>query len=417
MRLLPKNIDATYLISLFEHTTEGIILTNKEGIILLANPAAQIIFGYTENEPIGNPIELLIPGLFSKHHADLRWGFYTHPQHRVMEHGLDLYGRGKDGIEFPVEVSLSFYERNEELFVTAFIADISHRKMIEQDNLSQQIELERVTNKMKTLNAELETKVEERTMILQEALKELEKSQKDLSEALGKEKELNEIKSRFVTMASHEFRTPLSTVLSSAALVSKYVKTEDQDKRDRHIKRIKDSVKHLNDLLEDFLSLGKLEEGKVRAKTDKIDITDFLDEVLEEIKTITKPGQQIQIEMKGDPWIITDKKLLKNILINLLSNAVKFSPEESCICLNVHNANNMLEIAVKDQGIGISAEDQQLLFSSFFRGRNAVNIPGTGLGLHIVKRYVNLLQGNIRVESGLQAGTNVIIELPELHLE
>jgi signal transduction histidine kinase len=267
---------------------------------------------------------------------------------------------------------------------------------------------------MRKLNVELETKVQERTMILQEALHELEKSQKSLSEALGKEKELNEIKSRFVSMASHEFRTPLSTVLSSAALLGKYVKTEEQENREKHIGRIKESVRHLNALLEDFLSLGKLEEGKVEAKPEQINVNEFLDEVTEEMKAIAKPGQQLLVSCEGGTNFTTDKKLLKNILINLLSNAIKFSTEEGLIILDSCNAGDHLQLSVKDQGIGISEEDQQHLFSSFFRGKNAVNIEGTGLGLHIVNRYVNLLNGSIWMESALNAGTTFFIELPEL---
>jgi signal transduction histidine kinase len=347
----------------------------------------------------------------------LREGFYEHPQHRVMGHGRDLYGKRKDGSEIPVEVSLSFYKRNEELFVIAFIVDITQRKKIEKNILMQQKQLEQMTIDMRRLNTELESKVEERTMILKEALHELEKSQQSLSEALDKEKELNEIKSRFVSMASHEFRTPLSTVLSSAALASKYTQAEDQEKRDRHLKRIKDSVKHLNDLLEDFLSLGKLEEGKMQVRNESIELKEFLEEVTEEIKTIMKEHQKIHIDCNSEGLFVTDKKLLKNILINLLSNAIKFSEENSFIWLKADHSSNNLILEVKDEGIGISEDDQQYMFTSFFRGKNAVNIQGTGLGLHIVKRYVELIHGSIRLESKLQAGTTITIELPDLSEE
>ena len=142
--------------------------------------------------------------------------------------------------------------------------------------LEQQKQLEKVSNEIRKLNADLEVKVEERTMILKEALQRLEQSQTELSEALDKEKQLNEIKSRFVSMASHEFRTPLSTVLSSASLLEKYKTTEEQEKRSRHIDKIKNSVHHLNDILEDFLSLGKLDEGKVENHACEFDLQDFI---------------------------------------------------------------------------------------------------------------------------------------------
>ena len=146
--------------------------------------------------------------------------------------GDEIYTpKKKNGEKFPVEVSLSYYYQGEECFVIAFIVDITHRKEIEESMRLQQRELERVTNEIRSLNADLEMKVEERTLILKEALQKLEESQRELSEALDKERELNEIKGRFVSMASHEFRTPLSTVLSSASLLAKYTKTEDQEKK------------------------------------------------------------------------------------------------------------------------------------------------------------------------------------------
>jgi PAS domain S-box-containing protein len=407
-------VDATHLTSLFENATEGIVLTNGEGKIVLMNPASKRMFGYDGDEVIGLPIEILIPERFRPHHGELREGFYSHPQNRVMGHGRDLYAKKKDGSDIPVEVSLGFYKRESELFVIAFIVDITHRKKIEENILKQQKELEKMAEDMRKLNAELEYKVEERTMILQEALHELEKSQQELNEALSKEKELNEIKSRFVSMASHEFRTPLSTVLSSAALVSKYTQTEEQDKRDRHINRIKESVKHLNDLLEDFLSLGKLEEGKVMMKAELLKVKEFLEEVCEEVSGILKKGQQIQIDHKGINKFATDKKLFRNILINLLSNATKFSNEGAKVHINSTLSDLRLTVSIRDEGIGISEEDQQHMFTSFYRGKNAINIQGTGLGLHIVRRYVDLIHGDIRLESSLGKGSTVIVDLPDL---
>lgn len=407
-------IDATHLTSLFEHATEGIILTDGKGDIVLVNPAAQRMFGYDSAELLGKPIEILIPDRVRPHHHQLREGFYNEPQNRVMGHGRDLHGRHKEGKNIPVEVSLSFYRRDEELFVIAFIVDITHRKLIEQSILLQQKELETMAENMRRLNAQLETKVEERTTILKEALLELEKSQKDLHDALSKEKELNEIKSRFVSMASHEFRTPLSTVLSSAALTGKYTKSDEQEKRDKHLKRIKDSVKHLNDILEDFLSLGRLEEGRVKVQPESINVPGFLTEIIEELHAITKPGQTIDVVCREVKTFTTDKKLLKNILINLLSNAVKFSDPGKPIKLEARAMAQHLEISVADKGIGISKEDMEHLFSSFYRGKNAFNIQGTGLGLHIVKRYAELMNATVEVQSELNAGTTVTVILSPL---
>jgi PAS domain S-box-containing protein len=405
-------LDATHLTSLFENATEGIILTNGHGNIVLVNPAAQRVFGYTENELIGNPIEVLIPENIRPRHHSLREGFYKNPSNRVMGHGRDLYGKRKDGKNIPVEVSLSFYKREEELFVIAFIVDITERKKIEENILLQQKELENMTSDMRKLNTQLEAKVEERTLILKEALQKLEESQKELSEALDKEKQLNEIKSRFVSMASHEFRTPLSTVLSSASLLSKYTTTEEQDKRTRHVEKIKSSVKHLNDILEDFLSLGKLDEGKIAAHCAEFNLKEFLDDVIDEMKGLLKKGQKFNVTYEGIAHIYSDKKLLKNILINLASNAIKFSDEGRSIDIRTVANDNKAIISIADKGIGIPEDDQEHLFTSFYRAHNAVNIQGTGLGLHIIKRYLDLLGGSIRLESKLNEGTTFFVTIP-----
>ena len=398
--------------SLFENATEGIILTGSGGKIVLVNPAAERMFGYSSSELVGQLIEVLIPDQYKPHHHSLREGFYEKPSNRVMGHGRDLNGRKKDGGNIPVEVSLSHYKKGDELFVIAFIVDITQRKKIEQDILLQQKELEKMTSDMRKLNTQLEAKVEERTTILKEALQKLEESQQELSEALDQEKQLSEIKSRFVSMASHEFRTPLSTVLSSASLLAKYTTTEEQDKRDRHIGKIKTSVKHLNDILEDFLSLGKLDEGKVDTSITEFDLEELIAETTEEIKGLAKKGQAIIYSHSGNTVAHTDKKLFKNILINLLTNAIKFSDEGSGIEIKSKADGDMAEISVIDKGIGIGADEQEHLFSSFFRAKNAMNIQGTGLGLHIVKRYIDLLNGNVHLQSQLNKGTTITFQIP-----
>jgi len=329
-----------------------------------------------------------------------------------MGHGRELFGKKKNNEDLPIEVSLSFYRQEGELYVIAFIVDITYRKQIEANIISQQKELENVTLELKKLNTQLEAKVEQRTTILKEALAKLEQSQNELSEALDKERELNEIKSRFVSMASHEFRTPLSTVLSSATLLGKYVKTEEQDRRDKHINRIKDAVKHLNELLEDFLSLGRLDEGKVSTKYSLFDLEEVIHETTEGIRGLLKKGQNFVCEYEGEKEVHTDKNLMKNILINLLTNAIKFSDEEKVIKVVANVKKGSATVSVIDSGIGISEEDQEHLFSSFFRAKNAINIQGTGMGLHIVKRYVDLLGGQVKVISQLNKGTEVQFTIP-----
>ena len=410
---IPSNmLDQVHMTSLFENATEGIILTNGKGVIVVANPAAEIMFGYSKNELVNQPIEVLIPEKFKSVHHEHREGFYKKPSNRTMGHGRDLYGRKMDGSELPVEISLSHYERDSETFVIAFIVDITGRKQIENRMLQQKAELEMVTEKIRQLNAELEIKVEERTLILKEALQKLEQSQEELSGALDKERQLNEIKSRFVSMASHEFRTPLTTVLSSASLISKYTSGDEQEKRDKHIQRIKKSVNNLNDILEDFLSLGKLNEGKLETLLEEINLGELIADTLDEMKAIIKKDQYFELELRKDCNGFTDKKLFRNIIINLVSNAVKFSEEGAKIVIRGNVKDGLASISVIDQGIGISDNDKEHLFSSFFRAANATNIQGTGLGLHIVKRYVDLLGGKVSVESELNKGTTVNFTIP-----
>jgi PAS domain S-box-containing protein len=405
--------EKTHMASLFENATEGILLTDKTGKIVLVNPAAERMFGYEAVELKEEKIEKLIPMRFLDRHVGLREGFYKNPSNRTMGSGRDLYARRKDGSEFPVEVSLSHYMQKDEDFVIGFIVDITTRKEIEKNLLRQKMELEKISDDIRKLNTDLEGKVEERTIILKEALQKLEESQQELSESLDKERQLNEIKSRFVSMASHEFRTPLSTILSSATLVSKYPSGDEFEKRERHIRRIKDSVNHMNELLEDFLSLGKLEEGKVGVTVTSFSVKDFMEDVVDEMKAHLKNAQEIVTECMEDGSFTSDKRMLKNIMLNLISNAIKFSGEGKKVWVCANTENKQLHIIVRDQGLGIPEEDQPHLFSTFFRAKNVSNIQGTGLGLPIVKRYVNLLGGEIHVKSVLEQGTEVEINLPE----
>ena len=312
---MPAN--TSHLTSLFENATEGIILTDSNGLIVLVNPAAEKMFGYNSGEIIGKPIEILIPDKIKPHHDELREEFYKHPSNRAMGYGRDLHGRKKDGSNIPVEVSLSHYYKDNELFVIAFIVNITYRKEIEKKMLGQQQELERISNEVRLLNTELEAKVEERTLILREALQRLEQSQADLSEALDKERQLNEIKSRFVSMASHEFRTPLSTVLSSASLLGKYTSGEEQDKRNRHIEKIKTSVKHLNEILEDFLSLGKLDEGKVESTVSEFDLKELIEETTDEMKGLLKKDQYFTLDYRWRGNDLFRQKISKKYYVSI----------------------------------------------------------------------------------------------------
>lgn len=210
-------------------------------------------------------------------------------------------------------------------------------------------------------------------------------------------------------MASHEFRTPLSTVLSSSYLIQKYASEEDQPKRERHLQRIISSVNMLTDILNDFLSLGKIEEGKIQVRLSEINIEELIRSIINEIKNNLKKQQTIEYKHEGKTNVFIDSSLLKHIVLNLVSNASKFSSETSPIEVKTTVDESKLILSVKDFGMGISKEDQKHLMERFFRGANALNIQGTGLGLHIISKYAELMHGTVKCKSELEKGTEFII--------
>jgi len=337
----------------------------------------------------------LIPPRVHHQHVKHRERYNKNPQNRPMGIGLDLFAVKKDGTEFPVEISLSYYQNEEDAFAIAYVNNITERKKAEE--------------KIERMNNELEQMVEERTLQLRNALKELEASKTELTIAFDKEKDLSELKSRFVSMASHEFRTPLSTILSSAYLMKQYEGEDDQPKRNKHIQRIVNSVTLLTDILNDFLSVGKIEEGKIQVRNSNFDLPDLAETVIQEMQGIVKESQSISYHHAGKPELFLDPSLLKHIIMNLLGNAIKFSKNDGVISIFTEQEDDQLKLIVEDNGIGMSEEDQQHLFERFYRGANVSNIQGTGLGLSIVSKYAELMNGRISCESSLGEGTTFTI--------
>lgn len=398
--------------ALFQYASMGILVANAEAEIILMNNFLLALFGYTDQtELIGKKIETLIPSRYHNKHIHQRDHYIENPKPRPMGLGKDLFAVRKDGSEFPVEISLSNYTTAEGSFAIAFVSDITKRKEYENAILQQKEQLSEINLKVAGMNEELEEKVEMRTKQLQEILQELEVSKDELTKALSKEKELSDLKSRFVSMASHEFRTPLSTILSSASLVAKYTEAEEQEKRNKHIVRIKSSVSNLTNLLNEFLSIGKIEDGKIIAHNAEFNIREMITLLCSEMEAIAKTNQQFDYLHTGDEIIFCDAALLRNIITNLLSNAIKFSAEGSLIEVTSIISSTTIVLSVKDNGMGISVEDQEHLFERFFRGTNVTNIQGTGLGLHIVGKYIEILDGEIEFESDLEKGTKFIITL------
>lgn len=345
-----------FLNNIWDHAEAIIYVTDSEGMIKMFNPAAEMQLGYAAGEVIGKQRPVLFLDEETATLADLIEKARTgQPNEREL-----VYIR-RDERRFPVSQTFTAM-RNTQDEIEGYLGiamDISERK----------------------------------------------KAETDLRLALEKEKELSELKSRFVSMASHEFRTPLSTVLSSAYLVSKYETKEEHPKREKHVQRIVSAVNTLTDILNDFLSVGKIEEGRIQVRYSTFDISQHLQQIASELSGLLKKGQHIDYNCEGDHMVELDPSLMKHIVMNLLSNAIKFSPEDAVIELHSRHAGNRFILTVADKGMGISEEDQQHLFERFFRGANVTHIQGTGLGLHIVSKYAELMNGTITCNSTLGAGT------------
>ncbi|MEQ6168809.1 PAS domain-containing sensor histidine kinase [Ekhidna sp. MALMAid0563] len=410
--------------SLFKSSGEGIMLFNKEGEVVMANPRVTEMFGYDEGEVLGQKVEKFVPKNAQKKHQGYRKEYINHPEPRRMGVGRDLSGLKKDGSTFPLEISLSYMQHKNEKLVVAFVTDISIRKENEKKLEEQRKKLEEYTSELEQkvkartselehMNLGLQSQIQERKLAeeaLKQSLEDLKKAEQEILKSLEKEKELGELKSRFVSMASHEFRTPLTTVLSSANLIAKYTESDQQEAREKHINRIKKSVQNLTNILNDFLSLEKLESGIQKVNFNELDVNELLQEIVEEMSQSVKNGQEILLNGTA-PTIQTDEHILKNILFNLVSNASKYSSEGEKIEINIEHDKH-LKIHIVDHGIGIPESEQKKMFDRFFRAANATNIQGTGLGLNIVKKYADLLKGEISFTSTEDQGSTFTLTLP-----
>ncbi|GMU90257.1 MAG: hypothetical protein AMXMBFR49_24630 [Chlorobiota bacterium] len=238
--------------------------------------------------------------------------------------------------------------------------------------------------------------------------------EQELANALIREKELSELKSNFISNTSHEFRTPMSIIQSSADILENYTKMMKPDQVEYHFKRIRTSIKFLTEMLDDILFIEKSNAHKMTYDPVSEDLCGFCENVKKDVLANEPAGTVITIESDLHTRIQRiDVKLLYSVLSNLLTNAVKYSPAGSEVKIGLSESDGFLTLTVEDQGIGIAEEDQENLFEPFFRGKNVDEIPGTGLGLPIVKRSVDLMGGLISVESKSGAGTKFKIDIPK----
>ncbi|WP_236975510.1 PAS domain-containing sensor histidine kinase [Membranihabitans maritimus] len=397
---------ALRLQAIIDTAIDAIITIDEYGIIENFNNSAAKLFGYTPQEVIGQNVKVLMPDPYHSEHDGYIQRYKDTKERRIIGIGREVSGQKKNGVIFPIRLAVSEVKMKNRTIFTGIIHDLTEIKRVEKELIEVNTALE---EKVRVRTLELETIVNQ----LLETNKKLQQRETELELALDKEKELSELKSRFVSMASHEFRTPLSTIMSSAALLSRYKLEAEQEKRERHVNRIKSSVVNLTGILNDFLSLSKLEEGKIALKISKIDPEELLKDTLEDIQGYLKKNQKFEIKIIGENgYVDSDRNILKNVLFNVLTNAIKYSEEGSGIECTIIFSKASFSIKVKDQGIGIPEEEQKYLFDRFFRASNVETIQGTGLGLNIVKQYVELLSGDIKFESRLGEGTTIDIKFP-----
>lgn len=367
---------------------EGIYGLDLQGNATFVNPAAAAMIGWKAEELIGESMHRVL------HHSRADGSPYLReecPIYAAFQNGVvqrinhEVFWR-KDGTCFPVEyVSTPMWDEQGCLVGTVVVfRDITKRKWAEAV-------LQRTAE-------DLEIKVQERTAELQQVNEQL--------------KELNELKSRLVSMVCHEFRNPLNNILLSASYLDRYDSQLPVEQKVAYLGDIRSNVERMTQMIDDILVIGKIEARKIDVQALPLDVIQFCSNLIAEIQS-TAPNTQIAFTSRRKRLVIpTDEMLLRSILTNILSNSIRYSPTKSAIGFRVYTQEQDIVFQIKDQGIGIPPEDLPHLFEPFHRGRNVSNVPGTGLGLSIVKKFTDLLQGKIEIQSKIGRGTTFTVRLP-----
>ncbi|RDI10345.1 PAS domain-containing sensor histidine kinase [Flavobacterium sp. AG291] len=384
--------------AIIENAIDGIITIDEHGVIESINPSACNLFLYYPHELIGKSIELLMPVSYIEK--------YNSCLHSLLSSGIDsrginrdVLGKKKDGSIFSFRLGISEINFQGKRLFTGFVHDLSYRTEVE--------------NKLLQYTQHLEEIVKDRTNSLNETIEALTEAKEEISTTLENEIKMSRLKSRLLSMASHEFRTPLSTIQLSSSLIQHYAEKSEHNKIENHVYKIKSAIGNLTTILNDFLQLEKTESDKIKVSYTYFELDLFVNEIIEELQLLAKKSQKIISRHTGKFRLVTlDQNLLRNCIINLVSNAIKYSGEETNIEIHSSITAKSINITVKDNGIGIPKEEQEHLFEAFFRAQNTGNIPGTGLGLHIVSRYVKLMAGSISFKSKQNEGTIFSIKFP-----
>ncbi|MGV8877692.1 MAG: PAS domain-containing sensor histidine kinase [Sphingobacteriaceae bacterium] len=387
--------------AIIAHAIDGIITIDEQGQIESMNPAGCKLFNYTPEEMIGKHYDMLIPA--SESDWDCVYGCTDMLTNDVIVGtGREVIGLRKGSILFPFRLGLSEVQFSGRKIYTGFIHDLSREKEAEE--------------KLKVYAADLEAQVAHRTALLNETVKALEVANDKVTRSLEKEKELGQLKSRFISIASHEFRTPLTAIQLSSALIDKYALLADDASVTKHVNKIYSAIGDLLSILNDFLTLEKLETGKVVPVPVLFNIRTFATEITEEMQQIAKKKQQIIYQHHGATVeVFMDQTMLKNCVVNLIGNAIKYSGEDTFIKFHTEIKESKLIIRISDNGIGIPETDQKHLFEAFFRAHNTGDVSGTGLGLKIVTHFVGLMDGMVDFTSDVNQGTSFTLSFPIDH--
>lgn len=498
MKVFDKNSNIFRLLT--ESVSEGILVINEKQIIVEANGSAHTMFGYSDDELVGQPLNILIPTNHRKTHTGHVKGFVKGGEKRQMGHGRNLYGCKKNGEEFPVEAGLNPLQLYGNTFVMALVTDITERKQAEDAlshwfqifneslneiyifdattfkfinaNYGAQINMGYTIEELKNLTPadikpdfvddtfrkllepiasgtvpkmEFESvhqrkdgstypvevhlqgsnignrkvyvaiilDITDRKTYTENLEKTVAERTEQLEEALAAEKVLGDLKTKFLSLVSHEFKTPLSSILTSTTLLTKYTETSQQEKRDKHLTTIKNKVKYLDNILNDFLSVERLEAGKEKYNYSTFPLSKVVNEVIYNSNMLLKEGQRILYPHDIDDFLLNfDEKILELALSNLVHNAIKYSPQNSKIDIRVSKNKTYFFLDIIDEGIGIPEAEQEFIFERYFRAGNALLNQGTGIGLNIAKRHLENLGGDITFNSTENKGTEFRIKVP-----
>jgi PAS domain S-box-containing protein len=354
---------------LLESAPDAIVIVDSAGLIMLVNRQTEELFGYAREELLARPVEMLVPERLRDRHPSLRGLYLVAPSVRSMGAGLELYAKRKDGSEFPVEVLLSPLTIDRETVVTAALRDVTERRKTEE-TLERALTIERETERLR---------------------------------------ELDRLKDEFLSTVSHELRTPLTVILGLADVL----RGSGGQREDRNdlLERVFTNASDMHAMIEQLLDYSRLEAGKVRLEIRPLPLKEAVLHCLD-LARVALGSRRTSIDVPGDMKVEADRHGFERILINLLTNAAKYSPNDSTIRVTAKAEHGVVTVSVQDEGIGIPASEQSQIFERFYRGSRRSAGRGTGVGLAVVCRYVELLGGSVSVESELARGSTFLFTLP-----